>query len=156
VFNGAWQIKTLLIKISIKKIKVNGMMNHIPKIVIVSALSLLLFGCVASENLFETGVYVKKIEPHHSVFLFRLRAVEDNGSLKITGRLRLKGSLGINVPDYVEVSLLDKEGVEMATQIVSYQPKVLRGDSGRIKARFSAEFPKIPQPETVIRFKNDY
>ena len=128
------------------------MINRILKTLMAAMVCTLFFtGCATTQNLLGTENYTMETVPHNQTFFRQIRAVEDDGAFRISGKLRLKGTLGVNIPDYVEVALLDEEGTVVETQRVGYYPRVLKGRNGHREARFSANFSKTPPPGTSIR-----
>lgn len=115
---------------------------------------LFLSGCVTTKNLLGPENYGKEIVPHDKTFLRAVWAVEDKGKLKVSGKLRLKGTLRVNIPDYVEVALVDRSGAVLAAQKVAYYPRTLTGRKLNKEARFSAWFAEMPPVGTSIRVCN--
>lgn len=130
-------------------------MNHILKALMATTVCTLFFtGCATTQNLLSIENYIKETVPHRQTYFRQIWAVEDDGEFRVSGRLRLKGPMGANIPDYVEVALLDKDGAVIEKQTVSYYPRVLTGRRRHQEARFSAHFSETPPPGTTIRLSN--
>lgn len=131
------------------------MINHILKSILLVTLSTsLIIGCSATKNLLSKENYTKNTVPHKKTTFRRVWAVEDNEEFRVSGRLRLKGSLGTNIPAYVKVDLVDKDGTVIETRKVGYTPSVLTGRPNRREAKFSTHFNETPPPGTTIRLSN--
>jgi hypothetical protein len=115
---------------------------------------LFLAGCVTTKNLLRPENYGKEIVPHNKTSLRAVWAVEDKGKLKVSGRLRLKGSLRVDIPDFVEVALVDRSGAVLSAQKVTYYPRTLTGRKLNKEANFSAWFAEMPPEGTTIRVRN--
>ncbi|MDX9788570.1 MAG: hypothetical protein RBT11_17465 [Desulfobacterales bacterium] len=115
---------------------------------------LLCIGCAASQNLLRSEKYRKEIIPNNRASFSRVWAVEENGQLKVSGKLRPKGRMRLDIPDYVELALVDKSGAVIAAQKVTYYPRVLTGRKHRREAKFSALFSEMPPVGTTIRVSN--
>jgi hypothetical protein len=111
-------------------------------------------GCVATKKLFSKENYIKKTVPHQRTSFRKIWAMEDDGEFRVSGRLRLKRTMGANIPDYVKVDLVDKEGAVIDTRKVGYTPRVLTGRPRHREARFTAQFSEIPPPGITIRLSN--
>ena len=116
--------------------------------------SLLFMGCATSQNLLRPENYGKELVPHHHTSFSRVSAVEDEGELKVSGRLRQRGLMRADIPDYVEVALVDQSGAVIAAQKVAYYPRVLTGRKYRREATFSARFSEMPPAGTTVRVSN--
>jgi hypothetical protein len=81
-------------------------------------------------------------------------AVEDNGEIRVSGYLRLKGIHGFNIPNYVEVAFIDGEGHIVDAKKVVYYPRSLYGRKNHREGRFSATFAQVPPAGTTIRLDN--
>lgn len=131
------------------------MINYILKaLTITIVFTLLLNGCATTQNLLTTKYYSKETVPNHQTYFRQIWAVEDDGKLRVSGRLRRKGTSYLPIPKYVEVTLLDQKGVELETQKVLYYPKVLKRRRNRREARFSTYFTEPPPSGTIIRLSN--
>ena len=134
------------------------MMNHILKIFATTAIGIfLLFGCATDQNLFNKRVYTLNEVPNYRTYLTRLRVVEDDGAIIVSGRLRPKRTHGgINIPDYVTIVLINQEGDVIDSRNVPYIPipKIFTGRDESWEARFSATFYHIPPPGTIIQLSN--
>ncbi|NPA25273.1 MAG: hypothetical protein GXO34_05560 [Deltaproteobacteria bacterium] len=87
-------------------------------------------------------------------FFRQVRTAVDDDGFRVSGRLRLKGRTGSNVPDYIEISLLDREGRVIESRKVSYTPKILCDRGKRREARFSARFSETPPAGGTVRLSN--
>ncbi len=87
-------------------------------------------------------------------FFRQVRTVVDDDGFRVSGRLRLKGRTGSNVPDYIEISLLDREGRVIESRKVTYTPKILCDRGKRREARFSARFDETPPAGGTICLSN--
>lgn len=131
------------------------MFNNIFKSLMGITVCILLFtGCATAQNLLKPEKYGKELIPHDRTYFSRVWAVEDNGALKVSGRLRLKGMMRIDIPDYVEVALVDRSGAVIASQKTTYSPRVLTGRKRRMEGRFSTRFPEMPPEGTTVRVSN--
>lgn len=122
--------------------------------VAILAVAATLTGCAAPRNLQGEGSYPKEVVANEHTYFRQVWAVTDDDELKVFGRLRLKNRVGINVPDYVEVALLDADDKVIDRQKVAYYPKLLTGSPGHREARFTARFPETPPRGTVVRLRN--
>lgn len=128
------------------------MMNYILKALMVATVCTLFFtGCATTQNLLSTENYIKETVPHHRTYFRQIWAVEDNGEFRVSGKLRLKGMMRVNIPDFVEVALVNQAGEIIEKQKVAYYPRVLTGRKRHREARFSAHFSETPPPGTTIR-----
>ncbi|KJS31315.1 MAG: hypothetical protein VR64_11985 [Desulfatitalea sp. BRH_c12] len=130
------------------------------KILLVGLAAIALFtGCATTgvhpwtENLMGTK-YRKATVDNKQTYFRQIWAVEDNGELRISGYLRLKGMHGFRVPDYVEVALITPGGDPMAAQKVLYYPRSLYGRKSHREGRFVATFALIPPEGTTVRLEN--
>lgn len=136
-------------------LKGGEMRRDIIKAMMIITLGVFLFtGCSAKKNLVKKGEYIKKSIPHQRTTFRNVWAVADGGGFKVSGKLRLKGTLGNNIPEYVKVDLLDNEGNIVETRKVGYMPRVLTGRPEHREARFSAIFSKMPPPGTTVLLSN--
>ncbi len=113
--------------------------------------TLFFTGCATTQNLLNTGNYIQETVPHSQTYFKQIRALKVDDEFKVSGKLRLKGTMGVNIQDYVEVALLNKDGVVIDTQKVEYFPRVLSGRPRHREARFSARFSETPPPGATIR-----
>ena len=111
-------------------------------------------GPLMAENLLSTGTYKKEFIPNSETYFARVWAVDDNGELRVSGYLRLKGFIALNVPDYVEVALVKPDGVIIDAKKVAFYPPHLHGHEGHMEARFRATFALSPEAGTTIRLSN--
>ena len=114
---------------------------------------IVISGCATTQNLLDKE-YTKETVPDRQTSFTQLWAVEDEGEFRVSGKLRVNGSMAINVPSFVEVALLDKNGVVIDRQKVSYHPGILNGSKGHREASFIARFPVAPPNGTIIRLSN--
>jgi hypothetical protein len=119
---------------------------------------LALTGCATTglktENLLSTGQYRKEVAPNSETYFTQVWAVEDNGALRVCGYVRLKGFVGLQVPDYVEVALVKPDGTLIDAQKVAFYPHHLHGHKGHLEARFRASFAQAPMAGTTIRLSH--
>lgn len=114
---------------------------------------MVLSGCAAMQNL--VGKEFTKETVHNSKTYFsQIWAVADDDEFRVSGKLRLKGSIGVNVPDFVEIALVDLGGEVIESQKVAYYPRVLTGRSKHREARFIARFHQSPPSGSIIRLSN--
>ncbi|MDA8141149.1 MAG: hypothetical protein M0036_21100 [Desulfobacteraceae bacterium] len=111
-------------------------------------------GTLVAQNLLSTGMYKKEFIPDPETYFTQVWAVEDKGQLRVSGNLRLKGFIGLNVPDYVEVALLKPDGAIIDAKKVAFYPQHLHGHEGHMEARFRATFAQAPEAGTTIRLSN--
>lgn len=123
-------------------------------LITVTIFSLLLMGCATAQNLIGPEKYAKELIPSDRTFFRQVRAVEDKGELKVSGRLRQQGMMRLDIPDYVNVALVDQSGAVIAAQKVAYYPRVLTGRKHSREARFSARFAEMPPAGTTVRVSN--
>ena len=131
------------------------MINHILKaLMIIMVSTLFLNGCATTQNLLTTGNYSKQTVPNPQTYFRQIWAVEDDGKLRVSGRLHVNGAR-MYVPGYVEVALMDEDLRITEKQKVAYSPKVFTNRKIRRRgAKFIAEFSEAPPPGTIIRLSN--
>lgn len=117
------------------------------------AIMMLVSGCVTTRNMLGTE-YQKELVPHSRTYFSQVWAVEDDDEFRVSGKLRLKGNIGANVPDYVEVALVDETGKVIGSREVAYYPRILNGRRKHREARFTARFEETPSAGSVIRLSN--
>ena len=110
-------------------------------------------GCATTGNLIR-GYYREETIPNPKTYFSQIWATTGENIFKVSGKLKLKGSIGIHVPDYVEVTLIDKEDGVLEKKKVSYYPRSLTGKRKHREAHFVAEFNEIPPQGTLIRLSN--
>ncbi|MFN2368204.1 MAG: hypothetical protein ABR605_04545, partial [Desulfurivibrionaceae bacterium] len=112
---------------------------------VVSVIGAVMFlsGCAASQNLVGKEL-TKETVPNSKTYFSQVWAVEDDKEFRVSGKLRLKGSLGFNVPDFVEVAMVDAGGKIIEKQKVVYTPRILTGRRKHREARFTARFNQAP------------
>ena len=116
--------------------------------------TLLLSGCATTGNLLHTKSYAEEKVAHPQTYFTQVRAAEDDGEFRISGRLRLKGQPGLDIPDWVEVTLLDTDGTVIDSRKVLYYPRIMGGSKHSREARFVARFDETPPAGTVVRLSN--
>ena len=82
--------------------------------------------------------------PNPEPYFSQVRAVADDDEFRVSGRLRLKGNIGANVPDFVKVALVDETGKVIESRKVAYYPRLLSGRRKHREARFTARFDQAP------------
>jgi hypothetical protein len=112
-----------------------------------------LSGCATTQNMIGKEL-TKETVPNSKTYFSQVWAVADDDEFRVSGKLRLKGSLGYNVPDFVEVALVDDEGKIIEKQKVAYYPRILTGRRKHREARFTARFNQAPPPGSIIRLSN--
>jgi len=118
-------------------------------------LNLLFFmGGAHAENLLNGGTYLKETVPHRQTYFRNIWVENDEKGLRVSGKLHLKPTRAFNIPRYVEVSLVDKDGSIIETRKVEYYPRALTGGRHRRESRFRALFDKTPPLGTTIRLSN--
>ena len=129
-------------------------MKH-QNVVIVSFLGILLLGsgCTATRNMLGKE-YQKDAVSNSWTYFSQVRAVADDDGFRVSGRLRLKGNIGANVPDFVKVALVDETGKVIESRKVAYYPRILSGRRKHREARFTARFNQAPPSGTIIRLEN--
>jgi hypothetical protein len=131
------------------------MMHYILKALLVATLCTLMFtGCATTQNLLSREHYIKKTVPHPKTSFRQIWAVADDGEFRVSGKLRMKGTMGTHIPEYVKVDLVDKDGAIIETQKVGYTPRVLSGRPRHREARFIARFSETPSPGITIQLSN--
>lgn len=129
-------------------------MKH-QNLVVASLFGIVLFvsGCATTRNMLGNE-YQKEAVPNSRTYFSQVWAVTDDDEFRVSGRLRLKGSSGTNVPDNVEVALVDETGKVIESRRVPYYPRILSGKRKHRGARFTARFDQAPPPGTIIRLEN--
>ena len=118
-------------------------------------LNLLLFmGGAHAENLLSGGKYLKETVPHRQTDFRNIWVENDEEGLRVSGKLYLKSMRAFNLPRYVEVSLVDKDGSIIETRKVEYYPRALTGGGRGQESKFSTLFGKTPPEGTTIRLSN--
>lgn len=137
------------------KIEETTMFKPILKPIMALMVCALFFtGCASTHNQLRTDQYAKELVPHHRSAFSRVRTVAEDGELKVSGALRLKGMMRVDIPDYVEVALIDQSGAVIAAQKTAYYPRTLTGRKCRREGRFSVRFPEMPPEGTTVRVSN--
>lgn len=124
-------------------------------IVAVSVLGavMVLSGCATTRNMLGKDL-TKETIPNSKTYFSQVWAVTDDDEFRVSGKLRLKGSFGHNVPDYVEVELVDAGGNIIEKQKVPYYPRILTGRRKHREARFTARFEQASPSGSVVRLSN--
>jgi len=132
-----------------------NVMKKYQSLIVASFLGIVMFvsGCATTRNMLGTE-YRKESVPNSRTYFSQVWAVADDDGFRISGKLRLKGPFGINVPDYVEVALIDEAGNIIDSRKVGYYPRILSGRRKHREARFTARFEQAPPSGTVIRLEN--
>lgn len=127
------------------------------RIVIIASIlgAVMIFsGCATTQNMLGKEL-TKETIPNSKTYFSQVWAVADENEFRVSGKLRLKGSLGHNVPDFVEVALVDAGGKIIEKQKVAYYPRILTGRRNKHReARFTARFNQTPPPGSIIRLSN--
>ena len=114
---------------------------------------IVLSGCATTRNMMGQE-YIKETVPNSKTYFSQVWAIADEDEFRVSGKLRLKGSLGMNVPDFVEVELVDDGGSVIDKQKVAYYPRILTGRRKHREARFTAHFNQAPPAGSVVRLSN--
>ena len=115
----------------------------------------LFYGCATSmTNLVNSGYYGKEIISDKRAYFSRIWAVEEGGELRVSGYLKLRGAIGFDIPEYVEVSLVKPDGELLDAKKVAYFPRSLYDRQGHREGRFRATFAQAPPQGTTIRLNN--
>lgn len=114
---------------------------------------MVLSGCATTRNMLGKD-FTKETIPNSKTYFSQVWAVTDHDEFRVSGKLRLKGSVGHNVPDFVEVELVDAEGKVIEKQKVAYYPRILTGRRKHREARFTARFDQAPPSGSVVRLSN--
>ncbi|MBA3016158.1 MAG: hypothetical protein KKD63_08990 [Proteobacteria bacterium] len=114
---------------------------------------MMLSGCAITPNLLDKD-FTKEMVPSRQTYFSQVWAAEGNNEFRVSGKIHLKGSMGFNVPDYVEVTLVDEKGAVVESQKVPYYPRRLTGRKRHLAARFTAHFTETPPSGTIIRLSN--
>jgi hypothetical protein len=142
------------------RIGLNAKENVMTKRVLVILLLALLVivslsGCAASTaNLISAGFYEKQTIPDKKTYFSRIWAVEDDGGLRVSGYLQLKGAIGVDIPEYVEVALVKPDGDLLEAKKIAYFPRSLYNRPGHREGRFRTTFTQVPPQGTTIRLSN--
>jgi hypothetical protein len=114
---------------------------------------MVLSGCATTQN--RVGKeFTKETIPNSKTYFSQVWAVADDNEFRVSGKLRLKGSIGMNVPDFVEIALVDESGKVIEKQKVAYYPRSLTGRRKHREARFTARFNQAPPSGSIIRLSN--
>ena len=112
-----------------------------------------LSGCATTQNMIGKELRQETV-PNSKTYFRQVWAITAEDGFKVSGKLRLKGSFGHNVPDFVEVALVDVEGKVIEKQKVVYYPRILTGRRKHREARFTARFDQTPPTGSFIRLSN--
>lgn len=128
--------------------------NNLKALMMTAFCALIFTGCASTYNLLNTDKYSKVTVPHNRTYFNRVWAVEEDGRFKVSGRLRVKGNTRAFMPKFVEVVLLDSNGMVIDKSKVTYSPRVLSRRTRHRGARFAAYFMATPPAGTTIRLSN--
>jgi hypothetical protein len=130
-------------------------MRKFQKIIVTAFLGVVLLasGCATSQNMLGKE-FTKETIANSKTYFSQVYAVADDNELMVSGKLRLKGSFGTNVPDFVEVALVDGAGKVIESRKVAYYPRVLSGSRKHREARFTTRFSEKPPAGTIIQVSN--
>ena len=118
--------------------------------VLLGMITFLMSGCAAAHNM-AGSEYRQELVPDSQTYFSQVWAVADDDEFRISGRLRLKGGVGTNVPDFVEVTLVDESGKTIERREIAYYPTRLADRRKYRQARFTTVFDQLPAAGTVIR-----
>lgn len=110
-------------------------------------------GCGTTQNMVGRE-FTKEIIPNSKTYFSHVWATADDDEFRVSGKLRLKGSFGHNVPAFVEVALIDTGGKVIQKQKIAYYPKSLTSIKKHREARFTARFDQAPPSGSIIRLSN--
>lgn len=114
---------------------------------------MVLYGCTTTRNMLGKEL-TKETVPNSKTYFSQVWAIADEDEFRVSGKLRLKDSLGMNVPNFVEVELVDDGGSVIEKQKVAYYPRILTGRRKHREARFTAHFNQAPPTGSVVRLSN--
>lgn len=114
---------------------------------------ILVAGCATTHNMLGTE-YKKEFVHDPRAYFSQVWAVPDNDAFKVSGELHLRGTIGVNTPDYIEVALVGTAGEVFEIRKVAYYPRTKNGRGMHRKALFTAQFDQTPPTGTVIRLKS--
>lgn len=114
---------------------------------------MVLSSCATTQNMVGKEL-TKETVPNSKTYFSQVWAVADDDEFRVSGKLRLKGTIGANVPDYVEVALVNEAGKVIVSRKVAYYPRILSGGRKHRVARFTARFDQAPPFGTIIRLEN--
>jgi hypothetical protein len=123
--------------------------------IVVSVLGaiMVLSGCATTQNMIGKD-FSKETVPNSKTYFSQVWAFADDDEFRVSGRLRLKSSIGFNAPEFVEVALVDDGGTVIERQKVAYFPRMLTGRRKHREARFTARFNQAPPPGSIIWLSN--
>ncbi|MEW6428904.1 MAG: hypothetical protein AB1568_12815 [Thermodesulfobacteriota bacterium] len=110
-----------------------------------------LSGCVAGGNMLAGDTYRRVDVPDANASFRQVLAVENDGQLKVSGRLRATTPSTYLQPKQVEVTLIDPSGTRLDSRRIAASPKVLPGHKHHREERFSTTFDQVPPPGTTIQ-----
>ena len=130
-------------------------MKQLLIMIVVSVLGavMALSGCATTQNMFGKELS-KEVVPNSKTYFSQVWAFAGDDEFRVSGKLRLRGTFGHNVPDFVEVVLVDAEGKVIEKQKVVYYPRILTGRKDHREARFTARFSQTPPLGSSIRISN--
>lgn len=126
----------------------------------VFSLIVFIFGCSTKQGLIGNNKYIKKTIPFKNGHFAEIIAVEADGALTVSGKIRPIDAIGEKPGSQVEVSLLKEDETILETQIVKHTPiyvplpnipKRINGINMKLEYRFTAHFLKSPPAGTIIR-----
>lgn len=123
--------------------------------IVVSILGAVMFlsGCATTKNMIGKE-FIKETVPNTQTYFSQVSAIEYDNEFKVSGKLNLKGNIGFNIPDFVEVTLIDDGGAVVERQKVAYYPRRLSGKRKHREARFTARFNQAPPSGSIILLSN--
>lgn len=119
-----------------------------------TACALFFTGCAATTPSLNAESYRKETIPHRHTYFTQILTGKDEKGFTVSGQLHMKRGRVFNIPDYVEVALLDKDGDILKTQKVAYSPPLSTRRKHHTGAGFSANFVETPPPGSIIRLSN--
>lgn len=123
---------------------------RIMKVIIFFGAFIVLSGCVTTQNMIGTK-YTKEVIPNSAIYVTQVWALANDNEFTVSGKLMFKGFIGANIPDFVEISLIDKRGEVIEKQKVAYFPRTISYRRKHRKARFKALFTQVPPSGSTIR-----
>ena len=118
-----------------------------------AAVITILSGCAAGGRWTEKQ-FSTELVPSSKIYFSQVRTIADSDGFKVSGKIRLKGSSSANLPNFIEITLLDIAGNVIATRKTPYSG-IWNGSTRRHReASFSTLFAEVPPHGTVIRLSN--
>jgi len=116
---------------------------------------LVAIGCATTgRDLLAQGIYAKQVVDARKVDITHVRVNAEDGKLIVKGEIRRKPAAVGLVPRFIKVDLLDANGRILDSRKVPYSPKIPGRRQRYRVARFTAEFPTVPEPGSVIQIAN--